>query len=246
MRVPANELIVNRKGPVTQLQMSREGKRNSLSPALVHALHGAVQACAQDGTRLMVLEGVGRHFCAGFDLSELEDETDDTLLARFVRIELMLQAVALAPFSTCSIARGATIGAGADLFTACDVRLATADAFFSFPGAGFGIVLGTARLAQRIGESQAQRLVSSGVRVNATEAKALGLVTQIVDDSIGTCHVSDSSQYVARLPDSTHRAVLTAARTYDAQQARRDLAALVHSAAVPGLKERIQRYAGKR
>lgn len=95
------ELLSRRDGPVLHLQLHRPEVGNALSAALVQALTEAVDAATHDASvRLLVLSGAGRHFCTGFDLSDLDRETDDSLLARFTRVELLLQAVHAAPFAT--------------------------------------------------------------------------------------------------------------------------------------------------
>ena len=148
---------------VCRVTLMRPGAGNSLSADLVAALEAVVDEGAVRRPRLMVLRGEGRHFCTGFDLSRLDEESDDTLLARFCRIELMLQKVHRAPFPTLAIAHGRTVGAGADLFAACTHRLAAPGTQFAFPGAsGFGLVLGTRRLVQRVGAERARRWVETG------------------------------------------------------------------------------------
>jgi hypothetical protein len=62
-----------------------------------------------------VFRANGSNFCAGFDLSALEEVRDADLLARFVRVEMLLQAVYFAEFDTVACAKGAAYGAGADL-----------------------------------------------------------------------------------------------------------------------------------
>ena len=148
---------------VCRVTLNRPGAGNSLSADLVAALEAVVEEGAVRRPRLMVLRGEGRHFCTGFDLSRLDEESDETLLARFCRIELMLQKVHRAPFPTLAIAHGRTVGAGADLFAACTHRLAAPGSQFAFPGAsGFGLVLGTRRLVQRVGAERARRWVETG------------------------------------------------------------------------------------
>ena len=146
------EMSSRREAHVLHLQLNRPEKGNALSTLLVQALTETLETATRDPElRLLVLSGAGRHFCTGFDLSDLDHETDDSLLARFTRVELMLQAVHGAPFATLALAHGRTLGAGADLFAACSERWIVGDASFAFPGAGFGLVLGTSRLASLVG-----------------------------------------------------------------------------------------------
>src|SRR5210317_1376758 len=107
-------LKIERDEALLQLTLNRPDSANALNTELTEALIAAVTQ-AQD-IRLCVIRGQGRHFCAGFDLSDLESLSDGDLLWRFLRIETMLQLVYHAPFATVALAHGQVVGAGADLF----------------------------------------------------------------------------------------------------------------------------------
>ena len=235
-------LSVQRAPGLTTLTLERADKGSALSAELVSQLDAALQAAEADGTRLLVITGAGKHFCTGFDLSELDAETDDTLLARFVRVELLLQRLHAAPYATLALARGRVMGAGADLFAACEHRWALDDASFAFPGAGFGLVLGTARLAALVGSSRARDWVASGRTVAVDEALAAGLATaRKRSGEVGEAQAALHAQQ-QRLDATTHRGIRAASRERGEAGAAADLLALVQSAARPGLKERILRY----
>ena len=156
----SDELIIEKTAAVSTLTLNRPDKANALDAVLVDALAAAVAAAHQDGTRLLVLKGNGRHFCAGFDFGGYETASEGELLQRFARIELLLQAVYHAPFATLALAQGRNFGAGVDLVLACGSRVAAPDAQFRMPGLKFGLQLGTRRLAARIG-ADAARAASS-------------------------------------------------------------------------------------
>ncbi|MFC1560534.1 enoyl-CoA hydratase/isomerase family protein, partial [Pseudomonadota bacterium] len=118
-------LEIDQQGDLLQLTLNRPSSANALSPELTEAL---IQALTQTaGVRLCVIRGAGRHFCAGFDLSDLDSLSDGDLLWRFLRIETLLQAVYHAPFAVVALGHGQMVGAGADLFAACWRRIAAAD-----------------------------------------------------------------------------------------------------------------------
>lgn len=223
---------------VVQFTLSRPERGNALGPDLVEALLEGLAQAAADGARLIVLRGAGRHFCTGFDLSGMDSLSDGDLLLRVVRIETLLQAVHHAPVPTVAIAQGATTGAGADLLAACQHRWALPDTRFAFPGAGFGLALGTRRLALRVGPDAARDLVGSGRRIGLEEASALGLVTRIaavetIEDDLDAlaATLAIDGETVARINSLT---------VPDSREA--DMANLVASAARPGLKARISAY----
>lgn len=245
--VNAPELISRRDGNVLHLQLNRPDKGNALSGALVNALTEALDAAVQDPSlRLLVLSGAGRHFCTGFDLSNLDVETDDSLLARFTRVELLLQSVHATPFTTLALAHGRTTGAGADLFAACNERWILGDASFAFPGAGFGLVLGTSRLAALVGPTRTAEWIESGAVIDSSTACASGLATRRVEVEDSLAERERLRTRVSRLDGPTQRgihAAITASRhpcgpAGDAA----DLARLVRSAAHPGLRDRIAAY----
>ena len=91
-------LLVERTPHCLLLTLNRPQKANSLDLALVDALLEHVDTAVEDGTRLMVLRSNGRHFCAGFDFTDLDHQSDGELLLRFVRIEQLLQKIYHAPF----------------------------------------------------------------------------------------------------------------------------------------------------
>jgi len=136
-------LIVRQEGPLKRLILNRPDKRNALNLELACAVLDAIEQAQKDSTRLLVLQGEGPVFCAGFDFSGLSRISEADLLLQFVRIEQMLQAVAHAPFDTLALAHGAAIGAGADLLVACRHRIGSSDlgARFSWcafwPDSGF-------------------------------------------------------------------------------------------------------------
>lgn len=221
---------------VTTLTLERPDRGNALSSELVKALLAAVDsACADVGVHTLVLEGAGSHFCTGFDLSDLESVTDGDLLLRFVQIETLLAALWHAPIRTVARVRGRCWGAGADLFAACDQRIAQANATFRFPGAGFGLVLGTRRLTERVGTDNARRWVTEGVEITANSALTDGLATEVITgDNTAWPHLAEP------LIDRATAARIRTATRVDGRDA--DLAALVRSAAEPGLKQRIAAY----
>src|SRR3546814_9030609 len=84
---------VEARDGVTRLTLCRPEKGNSLSADMVAAMASAVERCYADGTTLLILDAQGRNFCTGFDLGDLNQQSDDSLMARFIRIELLLQAL---------------------------------------------------------------------------------------------------------------------------------------------------------
>lgn len=233
------ELIRKHEGHVTQLTLNRPQKANALSGTLVEALLDAVEYACTDGTRLLTLEGTGAHFCAGFDFGGYEQASDGDLALRLIRIETLLQQLYHAPFETLVFAHGKIFGAGADLVASCSTRIAAPGTTFRMPGLRFGVVLGTRRLALRIGTDRARDILSASRTFDADEALRIGFVTslapqeeraRIVKDLRARCELLSSAAAAA-----LHRQTVVDTRA-------EDMAALAHSVSVPGLKERIRLF----
>lgn len=240
------ELLLTHDGDVIQLTLHRPDKGNALSRGLVTALTQALEDARAAGIRLLVLSGSGKHFCTGFDLSGLDEEDDDSLLSRFTRVELLLQAIHSAPFTTLALAHGRTMGAGADLFCACSNRWIVGEASFAFPGAAFGLVLGTTRLARTVGATQAHAWIEAGALIDGESALRTGLATHRVEAQGLETDMAALVQRTSRLEPETQRTIrqaIAAAHGSAADTAGApDLLRLVQSAARPGLKARIAAY----
>jgi enoyl-CoA hydratase/carnithine racemase len=237
-----SELLVERSGTTLTLTLNRPEKMNALSASLVDALLSAVNAAHRDGTRLVVLRGIGKNFSAGFDMGGYEQQSEGDLVLRFIRIEQLLQAVHHAPFDTMVLAHGKNFGAGVDLIGSCARRVATADATFRMPGLKFGLVLGSRVFAQRVGNDRARAVLQVAQTFGAAEAHTWGFLTEVASQEEWPGWLEKATQAAAALtPEAAAR--LFNVMTPDYRDA--DLAELVRSASQPGLKARIAAYLGK-
>jgi len=232
-------IVVERAGAITRIALNRPDKANALDGPLVEALIAQVERVFVDGTRLLVLSGNGKHFCAGFDFTGFEEQSEGDLLLRFVRIEQLLQALWHAPIATAALVHGSCFGAGADIACACERRIAAPGSRFRMPGLRFGIALGTRRLAERVGAERARRLLAASSIFLADEALDAGFIDAIAGDAEWPTEIETMAADAAALSPGA-RATLQRLTTPEMVDA--DLADLVRSAAAPGLKERIRAF----
>ena len=233
-------LLVESCEGVCLATLDRPVKGNALDEALVEALFEAIDGAINDEeTHTLVIAANGRNFCTGFDLSDLAEQSDGDLLRRFVAVEELLATLWHAPVRTVALAGGRAWGAGADLFACCDQRLAAPDASFTFPGARFGLVLGTRRLASVVGETTALQILGEGAMLDVAAAEAIGLVTAEMPAGLAITQWVETELPPLAIDRTTYAELKSAMR---ADRRDEDLAALVRSAAWPGLKERIQAY----
>lgn len=232
----SGQLSITWRGRACMATLNRAAVGNALSHDLVEDLHLALDEAVAGQATLLVLTGEGRHFCTGFDLSSVEHQEESSLLHRFVRIEMLLSRLYTVPFVTLAYVNGAALGAGADLYAACSRRFSGPSARFAFPGAGFGLLLGTRRLAQRVGASTAEELVVSGRAMDASEAVGLGLTLELVEPDAFEALLEREVLSADRLDRDTLGSVRRLLTRNDEDS---DLADLVRSAIRPGLRERI-------
>ena len=224
---------------VLTVTLDRARSRNALALEPVNAFIDALDEAARRGVHSAVIRADGPAFCAGLDLSGIGQRGDADFVLLLVRIETLLQRVYRAPFQTLALAQGAAFGAGADLLAACRRRVAAPDLKITFPGVRFGVLLGTRRLAARVGADAADRILGEGRVLSGEEALQAGLVTDAAPpdawDAIVDAFVDRGAQR-----DGHVGARLASMLNPDTDAA--DMADLVRSASRPGLEQRIAGY----
>ena len=230
-------LEIDQQDDLLQLTLNRPHSANALNPDLTEALIRALTQTA--GIRLCVIRGAGRHFCSGFDLSDLDNLSDGDLLWRFLRIETLLQTIYHAPFAVVALGHGQMIGAGADLFAACWRRVATANARVRMPGWNFELALGTRRLTHLVGRDAARDLLIDTKVLSADESLNCGLATDLASQQEWPGLIDELRQRSGALSSVALQNMLELT-TSDSRSD--DIAAIVNSAGRPGLKDRIIAY----
>lgn len=149
-------------------------------------LAAAIGALADDpAIRCAVLTGEGPAFSAGSNIREFEATTEWIESARVQEVALN-ECIANSPVPVVAACNGATLGGGAVMALACDMRVASASATFGFPEVKLGAMAGatgTQRLAQLVGPGHALRLMLTGRIIDAAEALRIGLVEEVVADA---------------------------------------------------------------
>lgn len=174
--------------------IDRPSTHNALSADLWEDLPAACRALDEDeDVRVIVVAGRGPSFTAGIDLSLLaslpggpSDATRNMATYRMVRrLQASFTAFADARTPVVAAIHGHCLGAGIDLITACDIRLASEDARFSVRETRMGLVadVGTLqRLPRIVGPGHAAELAFTGRTFDAGEALRIGLVSRVLPD----------------------------------------------------------------
>lgn len=177
---------VERDGDVARITLDVPGKLNRVSMLARDQLRRVFEELdADDEVGFVVLTGAGGAFTAGGDIAGFLEKSAWTVskLAENVAAPERCSKPVLAALS------GYVFGVGLELSLACDFRLAARDIQLGLPEATIGMIPGsggTQRLARLVGLGRAKDIVMRGRRVEADEALALGLVTELTDDLDGS------------------------------------------------------------
>ncbi|GAC1320467.1 MAG: enoyl-CoA hydratase [Acidimicrobiales bacterium] len=167
-----------RRDDVVLLTLDRPERRNALDLAHCRQLADLIGTSVTAGARALVLTGSGPHFCAGADLTGVEDgDFIDALHAA-------LDALATAPIPTIAAVHGAALGGGTQLAIACDLRVACPDARFGIPAAKLGLMVDhwtVKRLALVAGFGPAQAMLVAAEEYDGEAAHRLGFVQRLGD-----------------------------------------------------------------
>jgi enoyl-CoA hydratase/carnithine racemase len=192
-----------RDGPVCVLTLRREAKLNALSTELERQLKDALGSEDVRSCGCLVLTGSGRAFSAGADVNELRDRSPETVLAYYADTGDVYERVAALPQPTLSAISGYCLGGGLELALATDFRIADETAVLGFPEASIGILPssgGTQRLTRLLGPGRARELMLLHDRVDAREALAVGLVTEVVPAGAALERALELARGLAELP----------------------------------------------
>lgn len=177
VRVEVRELA---DGNLRVVTLDRPEARNALDTATITELVDAVDELGRDpDVRGVVIVGSAGTFCAGADVHE---ELPDGGRRRTELLTLLYEQVTHLRVPTAAAIEGPAVGGGAELAGACDLRVAAVSSMLRFPGASFGVPIGTARTIGQVGLSVAKDWVLSGRDVPASEAEAKGFVQRLVAD----------------------------------------------------------------
>ena len=202
MSEPFTHLAIERDDGVATLCLDRTDKLNALNRALWHSIPEAVAALDRDrDVRAIVLTGKGKAFCAGIDLVDHAPALADagslsgiegSAVAK--RRQLYDDIRAYQRAASCfadtnkpviAAVHGACLGAGIDLITACDIRLASADAVFSVRETRVAMVadIGSLqRLPRVIGDGHAREWIFTGADYDAQRALEVQLINAVLPD----------------------------------------------------------------
>jgi enoyl-CoA hydratase len=183
-------LTVTRDGHIAHVAFNRPDSLNAMNGTMFGEIGAAFRALDEDpGVRAVVLSGNGKHFTAGLDLKESASvlggaEGDPARVREKLRRHILWLQDCFTAIDTCRVpviaaVHGACIGAGVDVITACDIRLASEDSWFTIQEINVGIVadVGTLQRAPHVLPfGIVKEMAYTGRKMHTDEALRLGFV----------------------------------------------------------------------
>jgi enoyl-CoA hydratase/carnithine racemase len=199
-----DEVRYERVGAAAVLTIDRQHRRNAVDGATAERLRDGLNAFeADDDARVLILTGAGGvSFCAGADLKALE-----TYAGRLDDPDGPMGFTRRTPSKpTIAAIGGWALAGGLELALWCDLRIAGEGSTLGFPERRWGVPLidgGTQRLARIVGLGRALDLILSGRFVDAPEALAMGLLTEVVPAGEHLSRALEMAEGLARFPQET-------------------------------------------
>lgn len=202
MSFSSKVLSIEKQGQVGIVWLDREPKYNALSTELWSAIPHALDALCED-TEIgaIILAGRGKHFCAGIDLAEdglsahknakarSKAEANIRQLGNTQKFQAAITSLADCALPVIAVVQGFCLGAGVDLITACDIRIASACSVFSVRETRLGLVadVGTLqRLPKILNAGHVAELAYTGKDIDALRAEKIGLVNDVYETAEAT------------------------------------------------------------
>jgi enoyl-CoA hydratase len=178
--------LLSEEAHVATLTLNRPDDMNSLTTETLYELRDiTAHLRSQKEVWVVILQGQGKHFSAGMDVSVIQerlDQPEETNRAFLLGVQRCLDDFEALEKPTIAKLQGFCIGGGLILALCCDFRIASQRTIFSLPEVklGMGVIMGTQRITRVAGVAATKEMVLLGKRFNADDARAYGLVNSVV------------------------------------------------------------------
>ena len=250
----SEEIRTERRGKALWIRVDRPAARNAMTFAMYDRIAAICRdANADAAVRAVVLTGSGDAFVAGTDIAQFVDFKQASQALEYERrMDAWLGAIEDVRVPTIAALRGPVVGGGLAIAAACDLRVAAPSARFGVPVARtLGNCFSAAnlvRLAALVGLGRVKELVLTARLIDAQEARAIGLVSEVVggEDALDA-RVDDLVEQLASYAPLTLRATKEMARRIRARmmpEEASDLVALCYTSA--DFREGVAAFIGRR
>lgn len=233
---------------VAVVRLCRPTKRNALSDGLILALRDTFQNLPREA-RAAVIHGEGDHFCAGLDLSELQERDAGEGIHHSRMWHVALDAIQYGNVPVVAALHGAVVGGGLELASSCHIRVADESTFFALPEGTRGIFVGgggSVRIPKLIGAARMTDMMLTGRVYNAVDGERIGLAQYLVPAGTALDKAMELATRIATNAPLTNYALMHALPRIAEQPADHGFftEALISSIAqaAPEAKERVRAF----
>jgi enoyl-CoA hydratase/carnithine racemase len=171
---------------IALITLNRPHAANALSTNMLEELKAILDSCQFDPSiRCVIITGAGEKvFCAGADLKERAGMDAQTVKKTVSLIRNCINQIEGLPQPVIAAVNGSAFGGGTELALACDIRVVSETAMFALTETSLGIIPGaggTQRLPRLVGKGRAKELIFTARRMDAAEAKEIGLAEYVVN-----------------------------------------------------------------
>lgn len=249
--MPSEDIDLQIRGAhneVAVIRLTRQRKRNALNDALILALRNMFDNLPAT-VRAAVIDGEGEHFCAGLDLSELQERDAGQGLHHSRMWHAALDRVQFGPVPVVAALHGAVVGGGLELASACHIRVADESTFYALPEGSRGIFVGgggAVRIPRLIGAARMADMMFTGRVYNAQDGERIGLAQYLVPTGAAFARAFELAERIAQNAALTNYALMHALPRIAEQPADQGLfteammAAIAQSA--PEAKQRVHDF----
>jgi len=166
------------------IRLTRGAKRNALNDGLILSLRDLFEKMPKS-VRAAVIDGEGDHFCAGLDLSELQERDASQGVFHSRMWHAALECVQYGPVPVIAALHGAVVGGGLELGSACHIRVADETTFYALPEGTRGIFVGgggAVRIPRLIGTARMTDMMLTGRVYNAQDGERIGMAQYLVPE----------------------------------------------------------------
>ena len=206
------DLTFERQGDIAIVRLERPAKRNALNDGLIYALRDTFQNL-DPGVRAMVLDGVGPHFCAGLDLSELKERDASAGLQHSRTWHTALDSLQHGPVPVVVALHGAVVGGGLELASAAHIRVADSTTCYARPEGTRGIFVGgggSVRIPKLIGVARMTDMMMTGRVYNAEDGERAGFAQYLVPEGTAFDKAVELAKRIATNAPLTNYALMHA------------------------------------
>ncbi|RJF74242.1 crotonase/enoyl-CoA hydratase family protein [Rhodopseudomonas palustris] len=208
----SSTLVVETVGSVLTIGLNRPKKRNALNDGLMAALKDCFTDIPDD-IRAVVIHGIGDHFSAGLDLSELRERDATEGLVHSQTWHRVFDKVQYCRVPVIAALKGAVIGGGLELACAAHIRVAESSAYYALPEGSRGIFVGgggSVRLPRLIGVARMADMMLTGRVYSAADGVVHGFSQYLVEGGSAYDKALELGNRVAQNAPLTNFAVLQA------------------------------------